>query len=341
MKKYLMIIFVFTILSCDEDKVVSPGSMSSTASIYLNTALDIMQNNSINKYKIEWTSFREKTIKYAGSAQTEKATYNAIRFAINNLGDHHHSFFIEPPMKKTTMPILNSEKESIQGLLKSNTQLLGIKINENIGFIRIPYFVGSGDTEVYFANNIQSLIGEVDSTSIKGWIVDLRQNGGGNMWPMLAGVGPILGEGLVGKFVDPDTNISNWYYQDGKSLLENIIGTQVDNPYYLINSNPFVAVLTDSFTTSSGEAIVVSFKGRQKTRSFGDYTNGRSTANSGFLLSDGAILVLTVATMADRNGNLYGYKIKPDEIVLGKFKENPLDNDTVVNVAINWLESNF
>jgi len=343
MKKYLVILIVFILLSCSEDSinnVISPSSMSSTASIYLNIVLDIMQNNSINRYKIEWVSFREKTIKYAGNAQTKKATYDAIRFAINNLGDHH-SLFIEPPTNLIAMPIIQSENKTTLSLIKSNTQLLGVRINENIGFIRIPYFNGTGELEINFANDIQSLIKSLDSTSIKGWIVDLRQNIGGNMWPMLAGVGPILGEGLVGKFVDPDTNISNWYYQDGKSLLENIIWTQVNNPYYLIYSNPYVAVLTDGFTASSGEAIVVAFRERQNTKSFGDYTWGVSTANDVYTLSDGAMLVLTVSTMADRNGNLYGNKIKPNEIVLGPFKENPLDNDTVVNVAVNWLKSNF
>jgi len=37
-----------------------------------------------------------------------------------------------------------------------------------------------------------------DRDDLIGWIVDLRGNGGGNMWPMLAGVGPVLGEGVVG-----------------------------------------------------------------------------------------------------------------------------------------------
>ena len=30
---------------------------------------------------------------------------------------------------------------------------------------------------------------------------DLRGNIGGNMWPMIAGVGPILGDGIIGWIV--------------------------------------------------------------------------------------------------------------------------------------------
>jgi hypothetical protein len=58
-------------------------------------------------------------------------------------------------------------------------------------------------------------------------------------------------------------------------------------------------------------------------------------------LSDGAQIVLTVATMADRNGVLYGAKIEPDEIVDGFFKEDPSNDDEVVNRAVEWLENNL
>ena len=50
---------------------------------------------------------------------------------------------------------------------------------------------------------IQDQIKIMDHPYNIGWIVDLRGNGGGNMWPMLAGIGPILGEGIAGYFIDP------------------------------------------------------------------------------------------------------------------------------------------
>ncbi|MDP3581006.1 MAG: S41 family peptidase, partial [Ignavibacteria bacterium] len=193
------------------------------------------------------------------------------------------------------------------------------------------------------ANNLitemQTTIKQVDTSTIKAWIVDLRKNMGGNMWPMLTGIGPVLGNGLAGKFVDADSVVTNWYYTDGISSVDGHYIHCFTNYYILKNPNPFVAVLTDNYTGSSGEAIVVSFRGRQKTRSFGINTMGRSTANKAFILSDGAKLFLTVATMADRNGVLYGKKIVPDENIKGIFKTNPLDNDEVVNAAINWIEN--
>ena len=102
-----------------------------------------------------------------------------------------------------------------------------------------------------------------------------------------------------------------------------------------------MAVLTDNRTASSGEAIVIAFRKRPLTRSFGTPTYGVSTANRGFVLSDSATIYLTVSTMADRNGNQYGYKINPDELVTGEFMIDPTDNDLVVKAAIIWLEKNI
>ena len=43
-----------------------------------------------------------------------------------------------------------------------------------------------------------------------GWIIDLRGNGGGNMYPMLAGLKPFLGDTVLGAFVGPDKTRANW-----------------------------------------------------------------------------------------------------------------------------------
>lgn len=61
---------------------------------------------------------------------------------------------------------------------------------------------------------------ELDAPDLVGWIVDLRGNGGGNMWPMIAGVGPVLGEGTAGAFVDPDDNVTLWGYANGASIAD-------------------------------------------------------------------------------------------------------------------------
>jgi carboxyl-terminal processing protease len=148
---------------------------------------------------------------------------------------------------------------------------------------------------------------------------------------MLAGVGPVLGEGPAGYFVDPTGAESIWEYGGGASLLGGVVQQRVAAPYRLRRDQPRVAVLTDNGIASSGEATVVAFKGRPGTRSFGMPTCGLSTANRGFAMSDGASLILTVSVMADRTRTRYGDSIVPDEIVT--------DASQAVQRAIAWLQT--
>jgi hypothetical protein len=82
-----------------------------------------------------------------------------------------------------------------------------------------------------------------------------------------------------------------------------------------------------------GEAIAVAFRGRSGTRSFGQSTGGLSTANQHYPLSDGAWLLLTVSTFADRTGQVYGQSIAPDQV--GNRPQGA--EDLALQAAIDWL----
>ena len=53
------------------------------------------------------------------------------------------------------------------------------------------------------------LAGRLAMTQPRGWIVDLRQNTGGNMWPMIAAVAGLLDRGILGHFL-PDGQRQAW-----------------------------------------------------------------------------------------------------------------------------------
>jgi len=66
------------------------------------------------------------------------------------------------------------------------------RLADALGYIEVPGVVGGGDS---FDRDAVAAIREVDGVATCGWIVDLRRNVGGNMWPMLHALRPILGEG--------------------------------------------------------------------------------------------------------------------------------------------------
>ena len=319
------------------DDLPSDG-LSATARIYLNAALDIMQASSINRYQIDWPPLRQAALLQAKGAETTRDTYPAIRSALAALGDNHSSFY-EPQQVgdvRAPGPILPTPGPVPPQAVPPSGQ----RLESRVGYVRMPSFSSmqlTSEEIAAHATSYHSLIRQSDTTGMCGWIVDLRTNHGGNMWPMLAGIGPILGEGMVGMFVNPDSVKNYWYYEVGKSLNGSYVLVEVGGvPYELIDPDPAVAVLTGPGTASSGEAQVVAFRGRPNTRSFGEPTYGVPTANSGFRLSDGALLNLTVAWMADRTGQKYGSPMPPDELIPGDPTSDPA-TDPVVLAAEEWV----
>ncbi len=296
---------------------------SRLASDYINELVITMQQNSINRSRIDWNDFRGQVFQRASGAQTIADLYPAISLALGLLDDHH-SFY----QAVGTGGLGNPRGPRCSAATATTPDVPG-----DIGYVRVGTFSSAvAGADRMFADSIQDQIRRRDAANLTGWIVDVRGNGGGNMWPMVAGVGPVLGEGVAGFFVFPTGSSASWSYQGGLALNGTSEIARTTTPYVLLaRLAPRVAVLTDNLVASSGEIVVVSFRGRPNTRSFGTATCGLSTVNTPFRLSDGATLQLTTATQADRNRTLYGAAITPDETVAGDAE--------VVQRAIDWLRS--
>jgi C-terminal processing protease CtpA/Prc len=74
-------------------------------------------------------------------------------------------------------------------------------------------------------------------------------------------------------------------------------------------------------------------------RFFGDKTNGLTSANDIYPLSDGADLVLAVADETDRNGHSFSDGIHPDEQVSSDWERVGTEADPVVRRAIRWISA--
>jgi hypothetical protein len=150
---------------------------------------------------------------------------------------------------------------------------------------------------------------------------------------MIAGISPVLGEGIVGYALDPNSSWEDaWDFRGGAFYLPGYPEFRyIDAPYRLMADHPKVAVLSDRTVASAGEAVVISFRARRLTRSFGTPSCGLTTGNEDYNLSDGAILALAVSVMADRTRAPYRDSIQPDETVT--------DPQQAIERAIAWLES--
>lgn len=294
------------------------AGLSQTARAHLNQLVAYMQGGSVRRLTIDWTDFRARVFAEAGGAQTIPQLVPAIRLALTLLADNHSSY-----------RAVSGEVISVRNRTCGAPAVGMPRLPATIGYVKVGTFSGAGTEATQFASAIQQSIRAADRDGLVGWIVDVRGNGGGNMWPMIAGVGPVLGNGLAGHFIVPGTLPVRWGYRPGASWVEDTPQQQVPSPYVLRRERPRVAVLTDGAIASSGEAVVIAFKGRPDTRFFGTPTCGLSTANQAFPMDDGATLLLSVAVMADRERTPYGDSVVPDE--------HFVDTGEAVQHAIAWL----
>lgn len=212
------------------------------------------------------------------------------------------------------------------------------RLRGSIGYVLLPEHLGPGEIQGAgtYADLGQDAIRAADSPPACGWIVDLRRNGGGNLWPMLAAVGPVLGEGTAGAFVGGERREA-WSYRDGGAVSGGRTLSAAARPYRLSRDSLPVAVFTSRVTASSGEALAVSFRGRPNVRSFGEPTQGIPTANTVHRMPDGAVLVLTTAVDADRAGHEYRGRLVPDVPVAIDWRHLGDEGDPAIRAAVAWL----
>jgi carboxyl-terminal processing protease len=144
-----------------------------------------------------------------------------------------------------------------------------------------------------------------------GWVLDLRGNSGGSIVPMVAGAGPLLGEGAWLSYRRRDGSTLPYRYSGGRVFVG---GHQVllapDPP--ADDPDVPVAVLVDQRTASAAEGLLVAFRRRSRTHSVGVATAGLPTGNARYELSDGSDLFITTSIAVDRGGRSSTVALEPD-----------------------------
>ncbi|MGJ8682006.1 S41 family peptidase [Paraglaciecola sp.] len=304
----------------DESPVSNPAVQPSEAGQYLSEVLAIMRENSVVRNKVDWGKVDTEVNVLAVNANSIEDTYPAITKALELQGTNH-SF-----LRSSTGTIL-----AYHGTLNCDQSFdIAEPVFENIGYVKVNGFSSSNNDAVKdFANDIQQSIAQQDNEELIGWVVDLRDNTGGNMWAMIAGLGPFFDDNILGHFIDVEENRVSWGYENGSSFMGERKIVTVDEPYLLLNSLPKVAILSSKRLASSGEAALIAFKKQFNVRVFGTDTCGLSTANQIFKLSDGSELMLTTAIMADREQTKYGSSVYVDQSE---------EQEDVLIKAVEWLQ---
>ncbi len=263
----------------------------------------IIENNSIEKTCFKTSSFRKSVFdeiernKYS----TEDELMKEVIETLQSCGDRH-SFYSN---RKQTAK--KKSKETKHQFPDSKI------IKEKFGYLSLPAFTSlSSDLKKHYTDTLRTQIERLDKQyKIEGWIVDLRDNTGGNMWPMIAGLNPLIKDNTVGYFTYDNGKSSKW-----KSRSKRPQGVaKPTNTYKCENLNNKIAVILNNRTSSSGEMTAISLIGLDRVKTFGKETAGYTSVNSSYNLSNKAMLFLATGYSQNRNKITYKNTITPDFMV--------------------------
>jgi carboxyl-terminal processing protease len=339
---------------------VSPTAITPDAAAFLDNAIDIMRQHALHAEGVDWVALRAEAFKRAGGAFNPIDTYPAIYWALVQLNDPGSHLRLPPGLYPDQIALMQQAEKEAAATAPAGarvetpvpTPFVSRRLPEGhivtaqgkkFGYVVLPRCSAKdNDGLLLYAADVRRILADLETQNPGGWIVDLRGNTGGNMWPMLTGIGPILGDGAVGSFVAAGGNVT-WFYKDGETGTRNPAGLETvsltlqEGP--VMSASAPVAVLVDGSTASSAEAIAIAFHGRAATRFFGTKTAGKSTAVQPFKLDDGAELYLTTAIDADRTGQAFPEGFTPDEVFPAIATLPQESSDPVVLGAQTWLVS--
>lgn len=302
--------------------VMKTGYLYKDSVNWLEIESKVRQN--LNQYSDFKSSLKEVTDFFDfAKADHCKIYYNNAAFSGTNHGPTTKDFSDQWVKKFTKNPIFEAKV-----------------LDNEIGYILMPGMLLEDNSSKNIHNLSQPMydaINKIKSTNnIKGWIIDLRFNTGGNCRPMLLALYDFLGDNNVWGYIDINgkqiskTNLKKGNYMDNSKKVSYI------KPKGELLDKAKVAVITNIATGSSGEVTALAFKGRENTIFIGEKTNGKTTTNVNIDLPFGAYMTLTVGYDCDRNWKFHA-QIIPDILISRQDNFDDLLLDKNIREAIKYI----
>ncbi|GAA1103024.1 S41 family peptidase [Nocardiopsis metallicus] len=265
---------------------------------YADVALQLMEQGYYAD-GAEWETARERVLETAEGADSYADLHDVLAEAADVAGGSH-TFFLTP--------------EEAEGWADESTtefRAPTVTVDGGVATVVVPE-LGSVSEELQqrYADEATADIAAAAS-EVCGWVVDLRDNTGGNMYPMLSGLSALLPNGAAMQFrMAAGAEMGVTVQDDGVGMNGNSFISVEETPK--ITGQP-IALLQSERTASSGEAVLTAFRGLDSVESFGEDSAGYTSGNSVHTLYDGAELALTSSVYVDRDGvNLKEEPIRPD-----------------------------
>lgn len=322
----------------------APAPAPFNARARIQEAITLVRPAAYRSAEVDWAALETDLLARSSDARDTVDLLPVYSHLLEALGDHHSFVQVDPALREAYKARHGREFDAdvvrpvqtsafiMRRDRTARTLALGVAEAE---LVTAPKVFGGGQDARDYAD---AVFGHVAAASDRAcaYVVDLRGNVGGNVWPMKAGLSALLGEAWLN--ADDYARFENGAFLINEGEHRDRVAARVSDwrPLPRLADIP-VAVLIDDGVASSGEGIALAFSGRVNTRFFGQGTAGVASSNEGFLLSDGVNLVVTTDMMRDRDSRTWPDGRPPDvQVMAGEGSAGDPD-DAVVEAAKTWL----
>jgi carboxyl-terminal processing protease len=336
---------IITLLAIASSLFISAASQAQvpdSVKNYIDTALSIMQKHSLYAQKLNWDHIKDSVYSQSRDAKNYGEAFPALGYAFRQLNDKHgmianaDTFYRLPPKEDPAAKLSEGiKKEYLKG-----PRITTSSFEKDIVYLKVPAMIGARPAVIEsWANQLRDSLCMLLAKNPKGIIIDLRMNNGGNMVPMLSGLGPLLGNDVLGydvdregRFTDTSRLVDGVAAYRGEKMVEVKRSCSVSKPLP-------IAVLIGYATASSGEIIAVFLSQMKNTRTFGESTAGFLNATQGFLFMERqGYILLSNTWVANAKGRVYREElVKPDVFIKSADNYDNLSVDPTVIAALKWL----
>lgn len=185
---------------------------------------------------------------------------------------------------------------------------------------RIGYIQVTGFEEVTY-EQFKKALEDLNGQNMKGLIIDLRSNPGGNLSTVCQMADLVLPEGNIVSIKDRDGNGQS-YRSDANTLL-----------------NVPLVVLINGYSASASEIFAGAVQDHKIGTLVGTTTYGKGVVQNVYRLNDGTALKITSSEYFTANGrNIHGKGIKPDVEIEYQYDEKNPDADNQLQKALELLK---
>ncbi|MCB0761675.1 MAG: hypothetical protein KDC12_09140 [Flavobacteriales bacterium] len=304
----------------------------------LDSVLLVFEEQSLYADRVNWDTLKVQLHTAAAGAQTLDDLSPVFNLLLETLEDEHARVMYQfQPLAWYSTGLKPQHTDfDFDELTRIQSEEYGFEsgmVVDDIGYIRI-LGMAPGDEEAK-ARVIQDSLCSLVENGAERFIVDLRYNTGGTIFPMAEGLSALFEKGTYATAHDLlGENTFDWNFDGGDFYMGGYsIGLQ--NGCGGVERAP-VVVLLSNYTVSSGEALAIMLKSRPNTHFMGNESGGMITVTNFIQLPGDISVVLSTHYLTDRQNTAYRKYVSAEEhfdFVAGQ----PLSEDPAIEGAVEWL----